>query len=179
MLHLRRQFGNRCWKVTERINTRDHCALESAELHLVVVAGVVENDRATFVEPLLEHLRLQSWRGVLGRLDAFDPKGDDLFLDAHQHATEGLLGTLAVLGLEAFQSRNRMQLSDQRIHMLAYASDEHINALCAQQDRPLEFIGLALNEQTLAQRLELGERGELIAGDVCDRDCGHASSKIL
>ena len=174
VLHLRRQFGDRRWKVAERINTRHHCAFERAELHLVVVTGVVENDRATFIEPLLEHLRIQARRGVLGRLDALHPKRNDLFLDAHQHATKGLLSALAVLGLEAFQSGNGMQHGDQRIHVLANASDKHIDALGTQQDRPLELIGFALLQETLPQHLEIGELGELVAGDVGDRVRGHA-----
>ncbi len=174
MLHLRRQFGNRRWKVAERINTGYHRALKSAELHLVVVAGVVENDRATFIEPLLEHLRIQTRRGVLGRLDALHPKRNDLFLDAHQHAAERLLCTLAVLGLEAFQSGDGMQHGDQCIHVAAEASNEHVDAFGTQQDRPLQSVGFAFLQETLPQHLEIGELGELIAGDVGDRVRGHA-----
>ena len=174
VLHLRRQFGDRRWKVAERINTRHYCALERAQLHLVVVTGVIKNDRATFIEPLLEHLRIQARRGVLGRLNSLHPKRNDLFLDAHQHATKGLLSALAVLRLEAFQSGNGMQHGDQRIHVLADASDEHIDALGTQQDRPLELIGFALLQETLPQHLEIGEFSELVAGDVGDRVRGHA-----
>ena len=123
---------------------------------------------------MLEHLRIQARRGVLGRLDPLHPKRNDFFLDAHQHATKRLLCTLAVLGLEAFQSRYGMQHGDQRIHVLANASDKHIDALGTQQDRPLELIGFALLQESLTQHLEIGEFSELVAGDVGDRVRGHA-----
>jgi hypothetical protein len=72
-----------------------------------------------------------------------------------------------------------MQHSDQRIHMLADASDEHVDALGTQEDRPLELIGFALLQETLTQHLEIGELGELVAGDIGDRVRGHAELKII
>jgi hypothetical protein len=63
--------------------------------------------------------------------------------------------------------------------MLADASDEHVDALGTQEDRPLELIGFALLQETLTQHLEIRELGELVAGDIGDRVHGHAELKII
>ena len=169
VFHLGREIRHRLRKLAERTDARDLRAFERAEPDFVIVARVVENDRAPLVKPLLQDLRLESRRGVLRRLNALDTKGNDLLLDAHQHAPEGLLGTLAVLGPQSLEPRNRAQLRDQRVHMLAQAGDKHVDALSAEEDGSLEMRGFASQQELRAQRLQVAERGELIARDIRDR----------
>mgnify|MGYP003340919718 CR=1 FL=1 len=61
------------------------------------------------------------------------------------------------------------QLIDQRVHIFTRASDEHVDALFAEQNRALEPAFLAQGQQPRAQILQAGERRELVAGDVRDR----------
>ncbi len=172
LFHFRRQLRHRIREIAKRVDARDDGAFEGAELHLVVIPRVVENDGAAFIEPLLQDFRLQTRGGVFRRFDAFHAEGDDLLFDAHQHAPKRLLRALAVFGFQAFEPGNAAQFCNERIHVLAKAGDEHVDAFGAEQDRAFQPALLAQIQQTLAQVLQAGERGELIAGDVGDRGGG-------
>ena len=79
---------------------------EGAELHLVSIARVEKGDGASLVEPTLQLLGRQPRRCMSSRVDPFHAKGDDLVLEFDEHAVEGLLVTLAQLGLQGLQSRD-------------------------------------------------------------------------
>ncbi len=118
-------------------------ATESAELHLVVVARVEQRDVAAFVEPLLEGRGVELGRGAHARTDAFDSKGDDLFFDPHQHASEGLIGALAEFWSQAAEARNGAEFRNQVLNLRRAPGDEQIHALGAQQNRAFQSPRLA------------------------------------
>ena len=105
-------------------------------------------------------------------LGALDAEGDDLLLDAHQHAAERLLRALAVFRLQSGQPGNSAQFIDECVHILPQAGHEHVDALRAQQNRAFQPPAFAMVQQPCAQVLQSGKFGELIAGDVGDRGGG-------
>ena len=67
-----------------------HGVLERADFHFVIVSRVEQRDRSALVEPTFQFSRGEFRRRSLSWFDARNAKGDDLFLDANQHAVERL-----------------------------------------------------------------------------------------
>lgn len=101
-------------------------------------------------------------------VDALDAKGDDLFFDPHQHASEGLVLAIAVFRGEVLESGDAAQLRQQLLNGLLRPSNEEIDPLGAQQDGSLQAPAFALGDQPFSQRLEVCEGGKFVGGDVGD-----------
>ena len=165
-LHLLRQPGDGRREIAELGNADGQGIAEGAELDLVVVAGVEKGDGPAFIEPLLEFKRRELGRRALCGLNAFDTKGDDLFLEPHEHAVEGLMLGFAVLCRQVLKPRDGAQFRKQRRDGIRLADDEEIDPLGAQQDGPFERASFAKLLQSGAERLQVGKRGKFVGGDV-------------
>ena len=71
-------------------------ALECSHANFVLVADIEKSEGAFFVQPLLELSGGNFGGGVVGGVDARNPKADDFFFNFDEHTLEGLgrAGTL-------------------------------------------------------------------------------------
>ena len=143
VLELGRQPRHGSRKVAEMVDADRQCILERAQLHLVVVARVEQGQRPTFIQPRFQLLRRELRRGTPRRLDARHAKGDDLLLDAHQHAPERLVRCVAEFRLKLRESLNRPQAREQGIDSRTGAGHEQVDAFRAEQDRSAQLVRTA------------------------------------
>ena len=171
-----REFG-------EFLDAPVDCALEGAVVDLESVARVEQHHLLArvvmpLVQPALERLGLDTRRAPRGRLDRGMVHADDLALDLHQHAAEGLCGRPAFLGLERGEARVGAQFVDEGPHFARRAGEEKVDALGREQDGPHQLAGLRAGQQHGFQGEGVFNGAEEIRGDVEDgkhgRNCRSA-----
>ena len=162
------QLTNGIGKFPEGADLRIERAFEGAELDLIIIARVEQGHRPAFVEPTLELLRCKLGRGVGSRTNPFDAERDDLFLDPHQHAVEGLMIAVAHLWREFFQTWNRTQSCEQAIDHFLITGDEKVDSLGAEQNRAFQIPGLAAGLKLFPQILEPAQLGKAVGRNVGD-----------
>jgi len=167
-LELGRQFLHGRREIAEVPDLRDDRSFERPHPHFVVVAGVEQRHRPTFVQPLLELACRDLRRRTPGRVDAFDAERDDLLLDLHEHALERLIGTGALLGSDVRQTGHGADDFQYRRQLRPRAGQKEIDALGRQQDGPLQAVRLGRLLQPRPQLLQPFQRGELITGEIDD-----------
>jgi hypothetical protein len=96
------------------------------------------------------------------------PKGDDLFLQAHQHAVERLMRGVADLHVEVLQVGNTAELGEQQVDRFRRARDEQVDTFRAEQDGAAQPPLPAEREQSAPHRPEILERNEFVSRDVDD-----------
>jgi hypothetical protein len=117
---------------------------------------------------LLQRARWQFGCGTPRRIDAFDPKCDDLFFDLHQHAIERLFVARALLRIEIFQAGDATQRHEQAINRDACAGDKQVDAFRTQQNRSTQS-GLGREDsKPVAERNQFDKWSELINRNVDD-----------
>ena len=163
-----RQAADRGREVAEMVHADGQGVAEGAEADFVVVARVEQRDRPAFVEPLLEFAGGQLGGSAPGGIDALDAERDDLLLEPHQHAGEGLMVGLAVFRRQVREARQGAEFGEEQFNAVRGAGDEQVDALGAEQDRAPQVPAAAEFEQAGAQRAKLAERRELVGGEVDD-----------
>ena len=162
------KFGDCFGEIAEIVDAGGQSVLKRAELHFVIVAGIEQCDRTTFVEPLLERGRRNARRGVAGRIDPFDAKRDDFFFDPDEHAVEGLMLAFAKFDGEIGEARDGVEFRDEILDVGWAAGDEEIDTFGAEKDRALEVPFLAAGKEMRAPILEGIKRRKLIGCNVVE-----------
>ena len=93
---------------------------------------------------------------------------DDFLLQPHPHALERLVGRQALLGCQVGEARIGAQLGDDGIDRLPRTGEEDVDALGREEDRALETERDAARGKRGLERLAVGERDELVAGNIDD-----------
>ena len=165
-------------KIPEVPDSRHDCAPERTHTHFIIITGVEQSHRTTFVQPLLELLRRNFLGRSPGRIDAFDAERDDLLLDLHEHALERLIGTRTLLGRNIRETGDGADDLQHRSQLRARAGQEEIDTFGGQQDRTLEPLDLGDLLQARPQVFQTVQRSELIAGEIDDLG-GHCEIRLL
>lgn len=150
------------------IDARRQGIFERAEFYLVIVARIQQCQFTPFIQPLFQFGRRDLGRCALGRFDTGDAEGDDLALNPHQHAPEGLGGCVAIFDCQWFESGDRTQATQEGLDGRFFARNKEINSLCAQQDCAAQAMSTAESQELGAQGLQVLQRGEPIGCDVND-----------
>ncbi len=155
----------------ELADAKVHAVGKAAEIALESIAGVEQHDRAAFVvasgvEPGPQALGRHR-RGAPGfGADLRAVQGDDLALDFHLHALEGLRCRERFLRAEVGQPGVGSQGGHDGVDGAARSGEKQVDALGREKDGALELQRRALRRQSRLQRGQVVEADELVAGDV-------------
>lgn len=165
-----RKRRNQSRKLAKTGGVRIDRAVELADAHLVIVAGV-DGDDVRRTDQVVPVVRLDIGASTSHRIDAGHAHGDDFALQPHLEAQEGLDVGPALLVVEigaAGQGADRFQ---HRAHPGFRPGDRAVDPFPGEQQR-------AEDRMPLAGRLQAGlefrirvERGELVEGG--DETGGH------
>ncbi|MCY1523187.1 hypothetical protein D9M68_580750 [compost metagenome] len=91
---------------------------------------------------------------------------DDLALELHQHAPEGLRGRPAFLGFEVGKARVGAQVGQEGVDGLRRPRQKQVDTFGRQQDRAHQAQGLRALAQGLTQHGAVVDAHELVGGDI-------------
>ena len=150
-------------KLAEGTGLRVHGARETADRHLVVVAGVDHRDILAR-DQVVPRLRRDVMPGARQRIDIGLAHGDDLALEAHLHLAEGRGLAVRELPLEVLAAGQRAQMGDHRVDARACPRDGAVDPFPRQQQRAFHTV---LGAERVKRGLERGrvvEPGEVVEG---------------
>ena len=93
---------------------------------------------------------------------------NDLAFDLDQHFFEGLCGRPTLFGRQVGQARLLLQLRHKVPNCQGRPRQKKVDTLLGQQDGALELQVVGTRQQRVAQSLGVGQRHELVGGNVQD-----------
>ncbi|CRR59298.1 hypothetical protein PAERUG_E16_London_17_VIM_2_04_14_06005 [Pseudomonas aeruginosa] len=163
-------------ELAERPGLRIDRALEGADRHLVVVAGIDQQD-FRIADQGIPVLRLDILADLLVRIDARHAEGDDFLLQLDLGAVERLFVAVGFLVLDIGQPGIAAQPGEQRIDAFAATGDGAVDAFLGQQQGAFHTVVEQGLQQGFTQRHVIVESHELVQrrhddgchGDIASR----------